>query len=92
VTITEESELLKDCEFINGYAPLLGLGIEVEECYLHCAKASMRASLWNPMGWPDLENFPTPAAILQKHGGAPGSNRSLKEVQLALNESYTNRL
>ena len=90
--ITEELPLLKDCEFVNGYAPLLGLGIRVEECHLHCAKASMRSSLWNPMGWPDLSLVPGAAKILMGHAASRNSVRDIKDVQLALNDSYVNRL
>uniref|UniRef100_UPI0040397AE0 MSMEG_1061 family FMN-dependent PPOX-type flavoprotein n=1 Tax=Variovorax sp. BK018 TaxID=3450241 RepID=UPI0040397AE0 len=90
--ITEDAELLRNCEFVNGYQPLVGVGVRVEECYQHCAKASLRSSLWNPMGWPDLSHVATPAQMLMDHAASRGSDRSIKDVQLALNDSYTNRL
>lgn len=32
---------------INGKKPLLGIGVEVEECYFQCAKALIRSKLWD---------------------------------------------
>jgi PPOX class probable FMN-dependent enzyme len=32
---------------VNGKQPLLGIGIEVEECYFQCAKALIRSKLWD---------------------------------------------
>jgi PPOX class probable FMN-dependent enzyme len=31
---------------IHGKPPLLGIGVEVEECYFQCAKALIRSKLW----------------------------------------------
>lgn len=31
---------------INGKQPVLGIGVEVEECYFQCAKALIRSKLW----------------------------------------------
>lgn len=32
---------------VNGKQPMLGIGIEVEECYFQCAKALIRSKLWD---------------------------------------------
>lgn len=32
---------------VNGKKPVLGIGIEVEECYFQCAKALIRSKLWD---------------------------------------------
>jgi predicted pyridoxine 5'-phosphate oxidase superfamily flavin-nucleotide-binding protein len=34
---------------VNGKRPVLGIGIEVEECYFQCAKALIRSRLWDPV-------------------------------------------
>lgn len=31
---------------VNGKAPSFGIGVDIEECFLHCAKAVMRSRLW----------------------------------------------
>ena len=35
----------------NGRNPLLGIVVEVEECYIHCAKAFIRSKMWDPESW-----------------------------------------
>ena len=31
----------------GGKQPVIGIGVEIEECYFQCAKAIMRSGLWN---------------------------------------------
>jgi hypothetical protein len=38
---------------VRGRRPLLALVVEVEEVFHHCAKAFLRASLWQPETWTD---------------------------------------
>ncbi|WPB57250.1 MSMEG_1061 family FMN-dependent PPOX-type flavoprotein [Xylophilus sp. GOD-11R] len=92
VFITEDPAVLAGSEMINGKPPALGIGIRVEECFLHCAKAAMRSSIWNPMGWPDLDVIPTAAEMFVAHTGSRIGDGSVKDVQMLLNDSYTNRL
>lgn len=44
--------------------PVLALGVEVEECYLHCPKAFRRAGLWDPSTWTGASVLPTMACVL----------------------------
>lgn len=90
VVVTRDPALLAMADPVSPNRPLLGLGIIVEECFLHCAKAAMRSNIWNPMGWPDLMAFPTAAEIFQAHTGARLGN--VRDIQALLDESYTNRL
>ena len=39
--------------------PKLVIEVHVHECYLHCAKALMRAGLWQPTQWPERSVLPT---------------------------------
>jgi PPOX class probable FMN-dependent enzyme len=41
---------------VNGKPPVLGIGVEVEECYFQCAKALIRSKLWQ--GGPDEADRP----------------------------------
>lgn len=90
-TITEDRGLLSECS-VNGRTPDIGIGVTIDDCYLHCAKASIRSSLWNPMGWPDLAEFPPAAEILCDHTGARHGNGSIDHMRHVLHESYTQRL
>jgi hypothetical protein len=43
--ITNDASLLKNCS-VNGREPRTGILIEIEEVFLHCAKALKRSRLW----------------------------------------------
>lgn len=56
--VAGRAELTADpalCEQLSarGQAALLAIRVAVEECYFHCAKAFLRASLWQPDAWPE---------------------------------------
>ena len=84
--ITTDPELMQHMA-VRGKPPLLGIAIEVQECYLHCAKAFKRSRLWEPAAWPHADELPEPAKILAAHAGT-------NEIQVAqsLKESYEKRL
>jgi uncharacterized protein len=45
------------CERLSarGQAALLAIRVTVDECFFHCPKAFVRASLWKPETWPGYE-------------------------------------
>jgi len=75
---------------VNGKPPLLGIGVVVEECYMHCAKAFKRSRLWDHESWIEKTKLPNPALIISKHASKVGKTE--EEVSAALQDSYTNRL
>ncbi|SFF57065.1 hypothetical protein SAMN05216353_10227 [Halobacillus alkaliphilus] len=87
--ITRDPEYLEKMT-VQGKAPLLGIGVEVKECFLHCAKAFKRSKLWEPEHWPKTEKLPSAAKIMAAHA----STRSITEesVEEDLKESYKKRL
>lgn len=87
--VIRDAELLANMA-VNGKEPTVGIGVQVEECYVHCAKAFMRSGLWNPETWPAKENLPNAAQMLADHVKLPGV--SVKEVAKGLQDSYANRL
>jgi uncharacterized protein len=87
--ITRGEKLLIQMES-HGRTPLVGIVVEVEECYVHCAKAFKRSQLWNPESWIEKEILPDVAQMLSDHAKLPGMNT--EKVSEALNESYTKRL
>ena len=38
---------------VNGKQPVTALVVEVEQTFMHCARAFKRAGLWEPARWPD---------------------------------------
>jgi uncharacterized protein len=85
--ITRDEALLADLS-VNGRAPKLGIGLEVEEAFIHCAKAFIRSGLWQPETWPD--ELPSPSAILRDHIDLP--DVSDEQVAARLRESYEKTL
>ncbi|GMA60171.1 pyridoxamine 5'-phosphate oxidase family protein [Alicyclobacillus fastidiosus] len=75
---------------VNGRRPIVGIGIEVEECYIHCAKSFKRSRLWQPDSWPEPSELPNPAKILAEHAAIPGLTPT--KVTESLTDSYANRL
>lgn len=52
---------------VDGKLPLSVIRITVKEAYLHCAKALMRSSLWNPQAKVERSVLPTMGEMLQDH-------------------------
>lgn len=87
--ITRDPELLRQME-AKGKTPKVGIGVEVEECFIHCAKSLKRSRLWQPDTWPDPSDLPSAAQILADHVNLPGVTP--EKVEEGLQESYTKRL
>lgn len=64
--ITDDQRLLATSA-IQGRAPKIGVLIEVQEAFLHCAKALVRSDLWNPKKHIDRNALPTYGQILADH-------------------------
>jgi len=61
---------------VDGHAPRTAIVITVEEIYFQCARAIIRAKLWDPDTRVDPESLPTPGAILAAlTAGAVGGAR-----------------
>ncbi|RPK09376.1 pyridoxamine 5'-phosphate oxidase family protein [Priestia endophytica] len=86
-TLVKDEELLKQLE-VEGKVPLIGILVEVEECFIHCAKAFKRSSLWEPEHWP--EKYPSAAKMLAHHVKLP--NATEESIQKSLQEGYEKRL
>jgi uncharacterized protein len=74
-SIIRDEEILERLA-VQGKRPKVSLGVEVEEAYLHCPKAFMRSSLWDPSTWPEPQKLPSFAQMLwdqvpTARGGAP---------------------
>jgi PPOX class probable FMN-dependent enzyme len=57
-TISREETLLERLA-VNGKRPQTALVVEVEQTFMHCARAFKRAGLWQPERWPDTAAVPS---------------------------------
>jgi PPOX class probable FMN-dependent enzyme len=87
--IVRDADLLARCE-VRGRVPPLGIGVEVEEAFIHCAKAFKRSGLWQPERWPALEGLASPARMLFDHTRPSGT--TVEELDRALQDGYRQRL
>ena len=62
--VSVDPELLADLA-MKGKPPRSAIIITIEEIYFQCARALMRASLWDPASWPDTASLPTPGQLMQ---------------------------
>jgi uncharacterized protein len=85
VELTRDPASLRGLE-TGGRPAELALIVHAEEVYIHCAKALIRAHLWDPATWP--EELPSAAEILSDHIGIGDVEASAA----ALAESYETRL
>jgi PPOX class probable FMN-dependent enzyme len=63
---------------VNGKQPLLALIVDVEEVFMHCAKAFIRSHLWQTDYWPERKSAPTLAEWVV---GTVDKQQSLEQVQ-----------
>src|SRR5262249_60730460 len=62
-SITRDAALLASLE-AQGKVPLLAIGVEVEEVFLHCARSFRRGKLWDQSSCPGAEALPSMPCIL----------------------------
>ena len=72
---------------VQGKVPVAGLRVEVQEAYLHCAKALIRSKLWNPASQVERSRLPTLGQMLADQiGGNAG------EMDRWTEEAYRTKL
>ncbi|NBQ89551.1 MAG: pyridoxamine 5'-phosphate oxidase family protein [Betaproteobacteria bacterium] len=57
-TLIYDAALMARC-VVNGKAPKIGIRVQVEEAYLHCAKALKRSQLWSSAAHRDRKELPS---------------------------------
>jgi uncharacterized protein len=88
-TITRDPELLARME-VQGKRPLVAIGVEVEEVFMHCAKAFRRSSLWQPEKWPDISDMKPAACMLFDH--AKPTDQTVEDLARMLDLGYQKTL
>lgn len=72
----------------QGKQPLVAIGVEIEECFLQCAKALIRSHLWQAEQ--RKSSLPSFAQILMDQTQIPG--HTVESLHEAIEESYAKRL
>jgi uncharacterized protein len=86
-SLVKDEDLLEKMA-VKGKKPFIGICVEVEECFLHCAKAMKRSGLWEPETWSD--SFPNASKILLDH--TKTTNLTELDIHKSLQEAYKNGL
>lgn len=60
--------------------PKLVIEVQVEEVYLHCAKAFMRSALWQPSSWPERAALPSMNQMVHDQIGAAAPSETQEQM------------
>ncbi|MDQ0112419.1 pyridoxamine 5'-phosphate oxidase family protein [Paenibacillus harenae] len=85
-----KDENILDQMKVKDKKPLLGIGIEVEECFIHCAKAFKRSGVWDSKTWMEGDALPSIPTILSDHVNSTEFTEEV--IRRGLQESYEKRL
>ena len=72
--VNGRAELRADPELLErlsarGQPALVGIRVHVERCFFHCARAFLRAELWNPGTWPERQRVSFGKQLAPRIGG-----------------------
>ncbi|RBW68840.1 MSMEG_1061 family FMN-dependent PPOX-type flavoprotein [Bacillus taeanensis] len=65
-TIIKNKDILSKMS-LKGKAPSIGIGVDVEACFIHCTRALHKSKIWNPEKWPNKEEVPSMMEIFHAH-------------------------
>lgn len=82
--LSRDPDLLQQAA-VKGKPPVLVIGVEVREAFMHCAKSFKRARLWDAASWPDRSELPSLARILKDQLTLP---QPIEELDAYMVESY----
>jgi len=70
--------------------PVLAIGVQIEECYIHCAKAFMRSKAWDADSWLKQSELPSIPAMVKDHLNS--AEYTEESIRIGFQESYEKRL
>lgn len=86
--LTNDPELLASMA-VKGQTPKIAILVEVNELYMHCAKAFRRSKLWDPGSIQDRNEMPSLMKImLDQANEAPDDHQEMDKLDEALEEAY----
>jgi hypothetical protein len=74
----------------HGKEPQLAIGVEVDEVFMHCGKASLRSHVWQPDRWPNIDGLDSAACMLLDHARPDGM--TVEQMERRLEDDAKNRL
>src|SRR4026208_1311373 len=90
--IVRDGEIL-DRLAVQGKRPKVAIGVEVEECFLHCAKAFKRSGLWERERWPDVSALPSMARMPgDRDRATPAGHACVEDYERAQQEGLRRTL
>jgi PPOX class probable FMN-dependent enzyme len=75
---------------VEGKRPLVGIVVEVEECFLQCAKAVIRSKLWDAGATGRASSLPGLAEMLNDQARIEG--QTVESLSRMIEDSYRNHL
>lgn len=80
--LTTDPEILVTMT-VQNKTPKLATVVEVDEVYMHCARAFLRSGFWKPETWPDPDTIPTLGQIIceQKDFPAPDESQGKRQEE-----------
>jgi PPOX class probable FMN-dependent enzyme len=93
--VNGRARIVRDPEWLGrlaaqGKTPQLAIAVEIEECFLHCAKCVKRSGLWEPGRWPDRSGVASAAQIFRDH--ARLDHLTVEALDQRLQEGYRKNL
>ena len=92
--IIKDQAVLAKCT-VNGKAPQIGISIEIDEIFFHCAKALKRSGLWSDHNRVNKSEMPTLARIILDQtslGGQCEDETAVVETEKDIQEGYIKEL
>lgn len=84
--LTRDPSLLERMT-VQGKRPLVAIGVEVEEAFIHCSRAVKRSQLWQPSAWPDHDRLPSLARLLMDQVQPPQMSMADMERYVAQSDA-----
>jgi PPOX class probable FMN-dependent enzyme len=72
---------------VAGKRPVTALVVEVEQVFLHCARAFKRAGLWQPERWPDTAAVASPQKAIWELLPVKPAGKTLEQYERESNEN-----
>lgn len=82
--VVRDTDVLDACA-VRDKRPTVAIGVQVDDAYIHCAKAFRRSNLWDVGEWPDRAGLAPAAEMLRDHVGL---DASVDDVDRMLEEGY----
>ena len=78
--LVKDEKILERCA-VNRKVPTMGIMVEINEAYLHCAKAVRRSKLWKAESQQDRKEMPTLAQMILEQVATPEKQPTKEEIK-----------